>query len=92
VSRGLAGEPREKTLRSIGVIGIAVAISIVGLGATHPAAAKVRKGCKLPQQQVSQTGECEDIIIENLDHGVSSAGHFYRRNSQKAKKQHRGTR
>jgi hypothetical protein len=92
VNGHLAGEPREKTLRSIGAIGIAVAISVVGLGATEPAAAKVRKSCKVQQQQVNQTGECEDIIVENLDHGVSSTGHFYRTNSQKAKKQHRGAR
>jgi hypothetical protein len=86
----LAGEPREKTLRSIGVIGIAVAVSMVGLGATEPAAAKVRKGCRAQQQhQVNQTGECEGIIIENLDR--SSTGPFYRSKSQKAKKHPRGT-
>lgn len=80
-------------MRSIGIIGIAVAICIVGLGATELAVAKVRKGCRAQQQhQVNQTGECEDIIIENLDRGVSSTGHFYRSNSHKAKKHHRGTR
>jgi hypothetical protein len=78
-------------LRSIGVIAIAVAIGIVGLGATEPAVAKVRKGCRAQQHQVNQTSECEDIIIENLDRGVSSTGHFYRSNSQKAKKHRRGT-
>jgi hypothetical protein len=89
----LAREPREKTLRSIGVIGIAVAISMAGLGATEPAVAKVRKGCRAQQQhQVNQTGECQDIIIENLDRGVSSTGHFYRSNSHKAKKHPRDTR
>jgi hypothetical protein len=89
----LAGEPRERTLRSIGVIGLAVAISMVGLGATEPAAAKVRKGCRVQQQhQVNQTGECEDIIIENLDRGISSTGRFYRSNSHKAKRHARGTR
>jgi hypothetical protein len=80
---------REDTLRSIGValIGMAVAISMVGLGVTEPAVAKVRKGCRDQQQQrVNQTGECNDIIIENLDRGPSSTGHFYRSNSQKAKK------
>jgi hypothetical protein len=88
----LAGEPREKTLRSIGVIGIAVAVSMVGLGATEPAAAKVRKGCRVQQQhQVNQTGECEGIIIENLDGGISSTGPFYRGKSHKAKKHLRGT-
>jgi len=80
---------QEETLRSIGVafIGMAVAISMVGFGVTEPAVAKVRKGCRNQQQhQVNQTGECNDIIIENLDRGVSSTGHFYRSNSQKAKK------
>ncbi len=88
----LAREPREKTLRSIAVIGIAVALSMVGLGASEPAVAKVRKGCRTQQHQVNQTGECEDIIIENLDRGVSSGGHFYRGNSRKAKKHPRATR
>ena len=84
---------REETLRSIGVafIGMAVAFSVAGLGVTEPAVAKVRKGCS-DQQQVNQTGECNDIIIENLDRGVSSTVHFYRSNSQKAKKHPRRTR
>jgi hypothetical protein len=75
-------------LRSIGLAftGMAVAISMVGLGVTEPADAQVRKGCKDQQHQVNQTGECNDIIIENLDRGVSSTGHLYRRNAQKAKK------
>ena len=78
---------REETLRSIGVafIGMAVAISMVGLGATEPAVAKIRKGCRGQQQhQVNQTGECNDVIIENLDRGPK--GPFYRSNSHKAKK------
>ena len=82
-------------MRSIGVafIGMAVAISMVGFGVTEPAVAKVRKGCRNQQQhQVNQTGECNDIIIENLDRGVSSTVHFYRSNSQKAKKHPRRTR
>ena len=80
-------------MRSIGVIGIAVAISMAGFGATQPAVAKVRKSCRTQQQhQVDQTGECEDIIIENLNRGVSSTGHFYRSNSHKTKKHRRGTR
>ncbi len=79
---------REETLRSIGLafIGMALVISIVGLGVTEPAAAKIRKGCRDQQHQVNQRGECNDIIIENLDRGVSSTGHFYRSNAQKAKK------
>jgi hypothetical protein len=84
----------EETLRSIGVafVGMAIAISMVGLGVTEPAVAKVRKGCRDQQQhQVNQTGECNDIIIENLDRGPSSKGPFYRSNSQKAKKLHRRT-
>jgi hypothetical protein len=74
-------------LRSIAVafIGMAVAISMVGLGATEPAVAKVRKGCRAQQHQITQTGECDDIIIENLDRGPSSKGPYYR-NSHKAKK------
>ena len=85
---------REETLRSIGLafIGMALVISIVGLGVTEPAAAKIRKGCRDQQQQGNQTGECNDIIIENLDRGPSSKGRFYRSNSQKAKKHPRGTR
>jgi hypothetical protein len=74
-------------LRSIGVafIGMAVAISMVSLGATEPAVAQVRKGCRDQQQrQVNQTGECNDIIIENLDRGPK--GPFYRSNSHKVKK------
>jgi len=55
---------------------MAVAFSVAGLGVTEPAVAKVRKGCR-DQQQVNQTGECNDIIIENLDRGVSSTVHFY---------------
>ena len=83
----------RETLRSIGVafIGMAVAISIVGLGVTEPAVAKVRKGCR-DQQQQGQTGECNDIIIENLNRGPSSKGPFYHGNSQKAKKHLRRTR
>ena len=79
-------------MRSIGVafIGMAVAMSMVGLGVTEPANAKVRKGCRDQQQQGNQTGECNDIIIENLDR--SSTGHLYRSNSQKAKKHPRRTR
>ncbi len=75
-------------MRSIGVAftGMAVAISMVGLGVTEPAVAKIRKGCRDQQHQVNQTGACNDIIIENLDRGVSSTGHLYRRNAQKAKK------
>ena len=65
---------------------MAVAISMVGLGVTEPAVAKIRKGCRDQQHQVNQTGECNDIIIENLDRGVSSTGHLYRGNAQKAKK------
>jgi hypothetical protein len=71
---------------------MAVAISIAGFGVTEPAVAKVRKGCKNQQQQqhqVNQTGECNDIIIENLD--PSSKGPFYRSNSQKTKKHARRT-
>jgi hypothetical protein len=80
-------------LRSIGVIGIAVAISLAGFAATQPAVAKARKDCRVHQQhQVNQTGECEGIIIENLDRGVSSTAHFYRSNPQKTKKHPRGTR
>lgn len=82
-------------MRSIGLafIGTAVAISMVGLGVTEQAVAKVRKGCRDQQQhQVTQTGECNDVIIENLDRGVSSRGHFYRSNSQKARKRARRTR
>lgn len=79
-------------MRSIAAIGIAIAISMVGLGSTEPAVAKVRKGCRAQQHQVNQTGECEDIIIENLDGGVSSKAHFYRSHSHKAKKHPRGTR
>jgi hypothetical protein len=78
---------REETLRNIGVafISIAAAISMVSLGATEPAVAQVRKGCRDQQQrQVNQTGECNDIIIENLDRGPK--GPFYRSNSHKAKK------
>ena len=85
---------REETLHGIGIasIGLAVAIS-VGLGATAPVVAKARKGCRAEQQhQASRTGECDDIIIENLDRGTSSTGHFYRGNSQKAKKRPLGTR
>ena len=81
-------------LRSIGLafIGMAVAISMVGLGVTEPAVAKIRKGCRDQQHQVNETGECNDIIIEDLDRGVSSTGHFYRSNSQKARKHPRRTR
>jgi hypothetical protein len=62
---------REGTLRSIGVafIGMAVAVSMVGFGVAEPAIAKVRKGCRAQQQQVTLTGECNDIIIENVDRG-----------------------
>jgi hypothetical protein len=89
----LAREPREKTLRNIGAISIVIAISMAGLGTTEPAVAKARKGCRAQQQhQINQTGECEGIIIENLDRGISSTGHFYRTHSQKAKKRPRGTR
>ena len=85
---------REETLRSIALafIGMALVISIVGLGVTEPAVAKIRKGCRDQQHQVNQRGECNDIIIENLDRGVSSTVHFYRSNSQKAKKHPRRTR
>jgi hypothetical protein len=80
-------------LRSIGlalVVGLAIAVSMVGLGVTDPAIAKMRKGCRDQQQhQVTQTGECNDIIIENLDRGVSSTGHTYRSNSHRAKKHKR---
>jgi hypothetical protein len=92
VIRHLTRNVSEETLRDIGVafIGMAVAIGMVGLGVTEPAVAKVRKGCRDQQQhQVNQTGECNDIIIENLDR--SSTGHFYRTNSQKAKKPPRRT-
>jgi hypothetical protein len=79
-------------LRSIGAISIAIAVSMVGLGSAESAVAKVRKGCRAQQHQVNQTGECEGIIIENLDGGASSKGHFYRTNSHKAKKHPKGTR
>jgi hypothetical protein len=66
---------------------MAVAISMIGLGVTEPAVAKVRKGCRnQQQQQVNQTGQCNDIIIENLDRGPNSKGPFYRSNSREAKK------
>ena len=82
-------------MRSIGLafIGMAVVMSMVGLGVTEPAVAKARKGCRDQQQhQANQTGECNDVIIENLDGGVSSTGHFYRSNSQKFRKHPRRTR
>jgi hypothetical protein len=78
---------REETLRNIGVafIGMAVAICMACFGVTEPAVAKVRKGCRNQQQhQINQTGECNDIIIENLDRVPK--GPFYRSNSHKAKK------
>ena len=80
-------------MRSITVafVGMAVAIGTAGLSVTEQAVAKVRKGCR-SQQQLSQTGECNDIIIENLDRGPSSTGPFYHSNSQKAKKHTRRTR
>jgi hypothetical protein len=83
----------EETLRSIAVAfaGMVVAISMLGLCVTEPAVAKVRKGCR-SQQQPSQTGECNDIIIENLDRGPSSNGPFYHSNPQEAKKHTRRTR
>jgi hypothetical protein len=74
-------------LRNISVvfIAMAVAIGMLGLGVTEPAAAKIWKGCRTQQHQANQTGECNDIIIENLDRGPK--GPFYHRgNSQKAKK------
>jgi hypothetical protein len=92
VIRGWPVNLREDALRSIGLafIGLAVAITMVGLSLTQPAIAKIRKGCGNQQQhQVNQTGECNDIIIENLDRGVSSTGHTYRSNSQKAKRHKR---
>ena len=81
-------------MRSIGFAftAMAVAITMVGLGVTESAAAKIRKGCRDPQHQVNQTGECNDIIIENLDRGVSSTGHLYRSNAQRAKKHKSQTR
>jgi hypothetical protein len=78
---------REETLRSIAVafVGMAVAIGMADISVTESAVAKVRKDCR-NQQQLSQTGECNDIIIENLDRGPSSNGPFYHSNSQKVKK------
>jgi hypothetical protein len=71
---------------SVAFIGMAAAISMVSLGATEPAVAQVRKGCRDQQQrQVNQTGACNDILIENLDRGPK--GPYYRSNSHKAKKQ-----
>jgi hypothetical protein len=64
---------------------MAVAFSMIGLGVTEPAVAKIRKGCR-NQQQHQVTGECNDIIIENLDRGPNSKGPFYRSHSRKAKK------
>jgi hypothetical protein len=81
--------PWEETLRSnaVALIGMAVATSMVGLSLTEPAVGKVRKGCRDQQQQSNQTGECNDIIIENLDRGPSSKGPFYHHsNSQRAKR------
>ena len=82
-------------MRGIGValIGMAFVIGMIGFGVTEPAAAKVRKGCRdLQHHQADQTGECNDIIIENLDRESRSKGNFYQRNSQKGKKHSRRTR
>lgn len=75
---------------SVAFFGMAIAVSMVGLGVAEPTTAKIRKGCRVQQQhQVNRTGECDDIIIENLDRGPK--GPFYRSGSQKAKKPPRKT-
>jgi hypothetical protein len=76
-------------LRSIGVAftGIAIAFSMLAVGAVESAVAKVPKDCRGDRHhQVNQFDECRDIIIENLDRGSSTTAKFYRGNSQKAKK------
>ena len=79
-------------MRSIAVAftGMAIVLSMVTIGITEPAVAKVPKDCRGDRHhQANRTDECRDIIIENLDRGSSNTARFYRSNPQNAKK-HKG--
>jgi hypothetical protein len=63
-----------------------IAVALVAAFVAGPAFAKVPKGCRSNQQEANRTGECSNIIIENLNRGSSSTAHFYRSTSHKSKK------
>jgi hypothetical protein len=54
-------------------------VALIAALVASPAFAKVPKGCRGDNgQQANQTGECSNIIIENLGRGSSSTSHYYR--------------
>jgi len=67
-----------------------IVVALIAAFVAGPALAKVPKGCRSSQQAATRTGECSNVIIENLDRGSSSTAHFYRNSSHKSKK-HRTT-
>jgi hypothetical protein len=72
-----------------------MAVGLIAAFVASPAFAKVPKGCRGDSgQQADQTGECSNIIIENLDRGTSSTSHYYHstpHHSRKHKATHKPT-
>ena len=60
-------------------------VAFVAAFAVGPALAKVPKGGR-NQHANNRTGECSNIIIEDLDRGTSSTSHYYRSSSHKSNK------
>ena len=67
-----------------------MAVALIAAFVAAPAFAKVPKGCRGNGQQTNRTGECSNIIIENLDRGSNSTAHFYRNTSHQRRK-HKAT-
>jgi hypothetical protein len=77
-----AGSRCEEDVDMVRILVVALILAF----AAGPAVAKVPKGCRSNQQANNQTGECSNVIIENLNRGSSSTSQFYRSTSHKGKK------
>jgi len=67
-----------------------LAVALIVAFAAGSALAKVPKGCRSNQQANNRTGECDNVIIEDLNRGSSSTSHYYRSTAHKSKK-HKAT-
>jgi hypothetical protein len=80
-----AGSRCEEDVNMVRILAVALIVAF----AAGPALAKVPKGCRSNQQANNQTGECDHVIIENLNRGSSSTSHYYHHSTSHKGKKHK---